>query len=394
MVLEQTPALVLGQEPHAIGKVGEVNGAIVVELHVVGVVPGLAHAILVAAQDPLVDDVHAGVDVALVGHGLGHLVLVGQTGIDPLAGLDDGGRDGARRIRVLPDEIGGRAEGFLRMVLPDVLRGDARHADAVGDRPVAPGLAHTVAVHVAHPHVGHHLGRWHCDDLHVLHRVDAVGGEPVVQPHRVGAGGKGLGEGVLAFFDLHQPGQRRAVDPALVRHLLRQRDRLPVVVQVHEDGHVLLRPAYPQVHAVDEAPQYMGHVQLAVDELVAHAGPAGFLGGNDLDAVLLVDAEHRSHHHAGAVGQGNEADLDFLLLGRVGALGPDGRAQGGRHPDRADGRSLQDGAAGEPGSQKVGHHVSVLHRRNQRKKQRRPHAAPPVLVGTPSSGRACGLLRL
>ena len=48
--LEQAPALVLRQEPHAVGQVREVDRAVVVELHVVGVVPVLADAVVVAAQ--------------------------------------------------------------------------------------------------------------------------------------------------------------------------------------------------------------------------------------------------------------------------------------------------------------------------------------------------------
>ena len=39
-------------------------------------------------------------------------------------------------------------------------------------------------------------------------RVDAVGGQPVIEPHRVGAGGEGLGEGVFARLGLDQLGQR------------------------------------------------------------------------------------------------------------------------------------------------------------------------------------------
>jgi hypothetical protein len=116
-----------------------------------------------------------------------------------------------------------------------------------------------------------------------------------------------------------------------------------------------LGPADAQVHAVDQAVQHMGKVQFAVDQLVAHAGPAGFLGGDDLDAVFLVEAQHRGHHHAGAVGQRDEADLDLLLLGRVGALGVDGGAQRGVDAHGPHGGGLQHGAAAEAGFQKVGH---------------------------------------
>jgi hypothetical protein len=174
VVLQQAPALVLGQEPHAVGQVRVVDRAVVEELHVVGVVPGLAQAVLVAAQDALVDGVDAGVDVGLVGDRLGHLVLVLQAGVDPAAGLEHGHHHGARRVGVLLDELARGAQHLLGMVLPDVLRGGRGDADAVDDGAVVPGLADAEAVHVAHAHVGHHLRRRHGDDLGVLHRVDAA----------------------------------------------------------------------------------------------------------------------------------------------------------------------------------------------------------------------------
>jgi hypothetical protein len=99
----------------------------------------------------------------------------------------------------------------------------------------------------------------------------------------------------------------------------------------------------------------MGEVQFAVHQLVAHAGPAGLLARHDLDAVFLVDAEHRGHHHAGAVGERDEADLDFFLFGLVGALGPDGGAQCGVEADHARGGGLQHSAATQCGFQRIGH---------------------------------------
>jgi hypothetical protein len=99
------------------------------------------------------------------------------------------------------------------VVFPDVLRGDSGDADAVDDRAMAPGLADAVAVHIAHPHVGHHL-RWrHGDDLGFFQRVDAGRGQPVVEPHGVGASREGLREGVLALVGLHQLGEAHARRP-------------------------------------------------------------------------------------------------------------------------------------------------------------------------------------
>src|ERR1051325_10844557 len=39
-------------------------------------------------------------------------------------------------------------------------------------------------------------------------------------------------------------------------------------------------------------------------------------------SVFLVEAQHRGHHDRGAVGQRDEADSNFLLLGLVRTRGP------------------------------------------------------------------------
>ena len=68
------------------------------------------------------------------------------------------------------------------------------------------------------------------------------------------------------------------------------------------------------MHTIDQAVQRMGKVQLATDQFVAHAGPAGFLARDDGDAVLLVKAQYRGHHHRSAIGQRDKANLDFFLF--------------------------------------------------------------------------------
>ena len=69
------------------------------------------------------------------------------------------------------------------------------------------------------------------------------------------------------------------------------------MIEVHQDRHVFPGAADAHLHAVDQAPQHMRHVEFAVEQLVAHAGPRGFFGGDDLHAVLFVDLQHRGHHH-------------------------------------------------------------------------------------------------
>jgi hypothetical protein len=147
-----------------------------------------------------------------------------------------------------------------------------------------------------------------------LNRVDAAAGQPVVQPHRMGAGGEGLREGVFALVGRHQLGQAGHVGRALVGQLLRQRECLAVVVEVHQDGHVLLRSADAQMHAVDQAVQHVRHVQFAATSLSRTPAQEASLVGMILTPYFSSNLLHRGHHHAGAVGQRDEADADFLLF--------------------------------------------------------------------------------
>jgi hypothetical protein len=145
----------------------------------------------------------------------------------------------------------------------------------------------------------------------------------------VGAGREGLGEGVFALLLGDQLGQAGAVDGALVLQLVGERDGLTVVVQVHQHVHVLLRTADAELHAVDQAVQHVRGVEFAIDQLVAHRRPGGFLGRDDLDAVLLVEFHDRGHDDGGTVGERDEADADFLLFGGVGTSGPGTAANAG-----------------------------------------------------------------
>ncbi|OIQ64030.1 hypothetical protein GALL_544220 [mine drainage metagenome] len=59
----------------------------------------------------------------------------------------------------------------------------------------------------------------------------------------------------------------------------------------------------------------MRHLDAAGDQVVAHCGPRGLLARGDLDAILLVETQHRRHHDRGAVGEGDEADLHVFHFG-------------------------------------------------------------------------------
>jgi hypothetical protein len=146
-------------------------------------------------------------------------------------------------------------------------------------------------------------------------------GQPVIQPHRVRAGREGLRECVFAGLGGHQLLQAGAIGHALILELVGERDRLAIVVQRHQHGHVLLRASDTQMHAIDKAIEHVSRIELAIHQLVAHGCPGGFLARDDLDAVLLVELVHRCHDDRRTVGQRDEADADFLLLRRVRAGG-------------------------------------------------------------------------
>ncbi len=273
LLFEQAPAPVLRHEPHAVGQVRVVHRALVGKFHVVRLVPFFADAVVVAAEHTGEDHIGIGVHVRLVGDGLRGFLAVRQRRVDPAPGIEYRRGHRARGVRVFSDEFRGGAQRLLGMIFPDRLRGLDREADAVDDRAVAPRLADAEPVHVADAHVGDHLRRRHRDDLGVGERIDAVRCEPVINPHRVRAGRERLRERVFALFLVHQHLQRRAVLDAFVVEFFRERDRLAVVVEVHQDRHVLLRAADTHLHAVDEPVEHVRRVEFAVDELVAHRGP-------------------------------------------------------------------------------------------------------------------------
>ena len=313
----------LRQKPHAIGKIRIVDRAVVVKLHIVRVIPLLADAVVVDALQALIDHIDRAIHVRFIGDDLGDLLPI-RHHVDKFAGLENGSRHRACRIRIVLHEFGRRAKGFFRMIFPDALRGLDGEADLVVNGAVVPGFAHAEAVHIADAHVGDHLRRRHHNIFYILEWIDADTGEPVVKPHRMGAGGKGLRKGIFGFVFVDECLQSCAVFHAFLGKFIGERDRLPVVIQVHQDGHVFLRPADARVHAVDQAVQHVCGIEFAVDQFVAHARPRGFFGGHDLDAVFLVELHHRGDHHGRAIGQWNEADFHFLLFRRIRTRGPRG----------------------------------------------------------------------
>ena len=139
------------------------------------------------------------------------------------------------------------------MIFPDILRRSHRKANLVVNRARIPRFADAKTVHIADAHIRYHLRRRHGDGFDVGNRIDAVRAEPVVQPHGVRAGWKGLRKGVVALFCIDQFLQRFASGHALVLELIRERNRLAVVVDRHQHRHVFFRPADAHLHTVDQA---------------------------------------------------------------------------------------------------------------------------------------------
>ena len=205
------------------------------------------------------------------------------------------------------------------MVLPDLLRGDGREADAVGDRARVPRLADAVAVHLADLHVRDHLRRRDGDEGDVAVGIDAAGAEPVAHPHRVRAGRVRHRERHRGALGLGLEGERlellRRLD-ALLEERLVQRDGLAVPVEVHGNDHRLHRRAL-EAHGrrVGHPEQHVGGLVLAERQPVANDRPRRFLRDRRLDAVLLEEAELVRHDDRRAIGERDDAEAHLRCSG-------------------------------------------------------------------------------
>ncbi len=199
-----------------------------------------AVAVVDIALDAVIDVGRRHVEPLALADDGGEFVLVLHL-LAPLLGLHDGHQHGHRRLGVLVDPVGAQAQRLLGMVLPDLAGHAGGVADILVDELIAPWLADAEGVHVADLHVGHHLRRRHDDGRDVLVRIDAAGGQPVADPHIMGAARKGhgalhflaggllLGEGLLERRGIH--------GGACVLEFLGNRDRLAVVVEARQDIH-------------------------------------------------------------------------------------------------------------------------------------------------------------
>ncbi|MNH01414.1 hypothetical protein D3C79_606340 [compost metagenome] len=296
----------------------------------VWVLPLVAQAILIMAEQAGGYAVQRGVQVSACAEQLRGAAAVFRALLDEPAGGEDRLDQRAGAVGVLLGKDAGAGQDLFRVIRPDRLAGGQGEALAFGHRVGGPGLTNAEAVNAPGLEVCSHLRRWHHDAIDVAQRVDALAGQPVIQPHGVGAGGEGLGERQACAMLVHQARQCLRVGHALALQGRGQVDSLGVLVQAHEHCHVAGGyAANAQVHGVDQAIQAMRGVQLAADQLVAQPGPRALALEVEGKAVLLGEALGGGDYHRGAVGQGHVADVQAGLFRRVAAVDPgQGRCSG------------------------------------------------------------------
>ncbi|MNP19530.1 hypothetical protein D3C76_1120660 [compost metagenome] len=194
-----------------------------------------------------------------------------------------------------------------------------------------------------------------------------MGGEPVVQPHGVGAGGKRLGEGQACTAMAHVLDQCLGTGHANAFQGFGEVDRLAVLAQPHENGHLGAGAAYAQLDAVDLPVEGLRGVQLAGEQLVAQGGPGGLTLQVQGQAIGLGEALGGGDYQGSRVGQGHEAQVEHALLRCIASRDPG-------HAVRASGVLVV---------RHLGCHLSAKWRRSEsagagRNRRHRHQLAPPL----------------
>ena len=251
-------------------------------------------------------------------------------------------------VRVAVGPTLGHAEHFLGVVLPYLVVGDHRHADAHEHGLLVPRLTHAVAIDGAGLQSGRHLRRRRHRQQHVgaelarhvalvrrvVARVQAAGGQPVAQlvvvrghrKHHPHVERLALGA-VIVDHRLERTGRngvrRLAVGAQLqVRlHLFPDgiRDGNGVAVQVHaERGDDLCLGTETDGGTQRLAGQHVRSVQFAGNHPIQQHLPVGLrLQGDEqtlvLEIALLVGNRQRRH-----VGELDKAELQHRLFGVTG----------------------------------------------------------------------------
>ena len=289
--LQQSPTAELGQKPHAVREPRKTHFSPFVEAHRVRVLPAAADTVVVFAEHAPAEVLLFGVQPRASGEKARRFASVLGGCVNPALGLYQRRHQRARGVGMTLNPFAAGAENFFRMLRPDILRSGGGEADTIVYRARVPRFANAKAAHIADAHVHYHLRRRHNDGANIVKGINSTARQPVVEPHRVGAGWEGVGEGVAArrlladqFF---QPAQ---VGDALLLQLAGERYRLTVAVKGHQIGHRLRFTGDPQLKAVEHAVQNVRGVQLPGNQLVAHRRPAGLLARDEGDTVLFIES--------------------------------------------------------------------------------------------------------
>lgn len=161
-----------------------------------------------------------------------------------------------------------------------------------------------------------HLRRWNHHAVHVVQRMQTDARQPVVQPERVGTGGKGLRQGQACTILAPMPEQCLRTGHASLLQRFGKIDRLAVLAQSHEHRHLACRAAAEaELDAVDQPVQALRGIQLAAEQLVAQGGPGRLAPEIEREAVGLGEALGGGHDQRGRIGQRHETDVQGALSG-------------------------------------------------------------------------------
>lgn len=222
------------------------------------------------------------------------------------------------------------------MVRPDRLAGRQGEADAFGNGLCSPGFAGAEAIDATGAQVRHHLRRRQHERLHVPQRIDAMGGEPVIEPERVGAGGEGMCQGQACTAMAHAGAQCLGIGHACRLQRGGQVDALAVLRQAHEHGHVHCRAAADaQMHRIDQAVQPVGRVQLAADQLVAQGRPGVLPLQVERQSERLGETLGGGDDQRGGIGERQKAEVDRALFRCIAAGDPGECIVSGRREGRS-----------------------------------------------------------
>ncbi|MNE05646.1 hypothetical protein D3C80_982160 [compost metagenome] len=175
----------------------------------------ITQAVVVVAEQAWFDATQGRIKVGIAAEQLGCAATVFRALLDESAGGQDRLDQRPGRIGVLFDKDAGATQDFLRMIRPDRLAGGECEAMALRDGIRGPGFADTKTVDAPGLQVSEHLCGRHHHAVDVMQGVDALAGEPVIQPHGVSARRKGLGKGQFCPALVHIALQRLGTGHAL-----------------------------------------------------------------------------------------------------------------------------------------------------------------------------------